>query len=504
LNYLDLVDVSKSFGPFRALSNLTLSVARGEIHAILGENGAGKTTLMNIIFGLYRPSSGTLSVKDQEVSFNSPADAIRCGIGMIHQHFHLAGALSVVENVILGMRGNHKLSLAQHAIKITQISKEYGFEVDPYAKVSKLPIGMRQRVEIIKALYRNVELLVLDEPTSVLAPGEISGFLDGLRKLRLSGKTILFITHKLDEVMSVCDRVTVIRRGQVVNALSVSHTTAAGLASAMIGTDIPVIAKNRTAARSSSTVLSIDRICAVNDRGAVALNSVSFNVRAGEVIGIAGVDGNGQKELAEAIVGLRQITDGDIRVNENSIRSLTVHERLFQIEIGFVPEDRHEMGLVLDYSVAQNLVLRDFDRSPVSRYGIISHAAINERADRLVEQYDIRLEKHSQVARMLSGGNQQKIILAREISAMPKVLVVMQATKGLDVGAIAFVQNKILEERARGVAILYISTELEHVLEVADYVGVMCAGQLSPLMTRGEATLQRIGMYMAGINEDAA
>lgn len=501
--HLLVQNVSKTFGTFKALDNISLSVAKGEIRALLGENGAGKTTLMNVLYGLYRPDAGQICIDGSPVSMSSPRDAIRHRIGMIHQHFHLASSLSVVENVVLGL-GSFRADLDRHAKRIAALSEEYGFDVDPHAPIWKLPIGMRQRVEILKALYREAEILVLDEPTSVLAPDEIAGFLRGLKKLRATGHTILFVTHKLEEVMEVSDAVTVMRRGRVVETISAKGTSPAHLSRVMIGRDVELVRRAGRASARTDVRLELKDVVARNDRGATALKSVSLRLHAGEVLGITGVDGNGQRELAETIVGLRPTVSGDITVDGRSIRGLSVRERIVETRIGFVPEDRHETGLVLDYPVSTNMALRDFDRSPASRMGIIDDRVIQARAADLVERYDIRLAHRNQHARMLSGGNQQKIILAREISAEPRILVVMQATKGLDVGAIAFVQQKILEERDRGVAVLYISTELEHMMEVADRIGVLCAGQLSPILQPEQATNERIGLYMAGVQKEVA
>lgn len=503
MTHLQVLGVTKTFGTFKALDAVSLSAAKGEIRALLGENGAGKTTLMNVLYGLYKPDAGQICIDGAPISMSSPRDAIRHRIGMIHQHFHLASSLSVVENVVLGL-GGFRADLDLHAKKIAALSEGYGFDVDPLAPIWKLPIGMRQRVEILKALYRKAEILVLDEPTSVLAPDEISGFLRGLKKLRAAGHTILFVTHKLEEVMEVSDSVTVMRRGKVVETIAARDTSPAYLSRVMVGRGVDAVHRGGRPMPKADIRLELKSVVAQNDRGAPALKSVDLCLHAGEVLGITGVDGNGQRELAEIIVGLRPALSGDIVVDGTSIKGLTVRERIVDTRIGFVPEDRHEAGLVLDYPVATNLALRDFDRSPVSRMGIIDDRVIQARAADLVERYDIRLAHRNQHARMLSGGNQQKIIIAREISAEPRILVVMQATKGLDVGAIAFIQRKILEERDRGVAVLYISTELEHVMEVADRIGVLCAGRLSPILQPEQATNERIGLYMAGVQEEVA
>lgn len=503
MSYLRITNVTKSFGPFRALDGVTLSVERGHIHAILGENGAGKTSLMNVIYGLYGPDAGEIAIDGLPVSFRSPADAIKIGIGMIHQHFQLANALSVVENIVLGLPGGARLDLSGHAKHIHELSKSYDFDVDPWVPVWKLPIGMRQRVEILKALYRKASLLVLDEPTSVLAPQEIDSFLAGLRRMRDMGHTILFITHKLEEVMATADRVSIMRKGRVVADVETKASSAKELSNIMVGREFT------KASRSSVTgtpvkVLELKAVSALNDRLAPALHSVSLALSSGEILGISGVDGNGQAELAQVIAGLRHVTSGDIELDGQSILGLSVRDRIVKSQISYVPEDRHSTGLVLDYPIGRNLILRDFDRPPISRFGLIDHRAVQIRAGEMVERFDIRTPGLNQPVRLMSGGNQQKVILARELSSRPRVLIIAQATKGLDVGAIAFVQNKILEEKARGAAIIYISTELEHLVEIADRVGILCAGRLSPIMRAEDATSERIGQYMAGLFQEVA
>lgn len=503
MSYLQIENVVKAFGPFKALEGVNLSVQRGHIHAVLGENGAGKTTLMNVLYGLYRPDSGTISINGTPIHLHSPADAIKHRIGMIHQHFQLANALTVVENIALGLSGGPRLDLNGHARRIAEMSVSYGFDVDPHSPVWKLPIGMRQRVEILKALYRKAEILVLDEPTSVLAPDEITSFLDGLKRMRELGHTILFITHKLDEVMAVSDRISVMRRGKVISEVDVAATTPKELSRIMVGREFAAPQRHGSSV-AGPVVLSLEGVSASNDRGTPALRQVSLALHAGEVLGISGVDGNGQAELAQVIAGLRPVAAGDIRMDGASINGQSVRDRIVASRIAYVPEDRHATGLVLDYAVGKNLVLRDFDRAPVSPRGVIDQGLLKRRAEDLVQRFDIRLPSQDEPVRMLSGGNQQKVILARELSSTPRVLIIAQATKGLDVGAIAFVQTKILEERARGTAVLYISTELEHLMEVADRVGIMCGGRLSPILRTEDATMQRIGQFMAGLFEEVA
>lgn len=496
---LSLENISKSFGTLLANDRVTVHVRGGTVHAVLGENGAGKSTLMNILYGLYRQDEGRIVVDGQEIAVDSPREALAAGIGMVHQHFMLVGQLSVTENVVLGMKGQGlKLNLAEHRKAISELSESFGFEVDPDAEVMRLPIGMQQRVEILKLLYNNAEILILDEPTSVLTPNETGPFFELLERLKSAGKTIIFITHKLEEVMAIADDVTVMQDGQVKASLPKSETDPASLARTMVGREV-LFQVRRSAHETGETVLRLHDVSASNNRGLPALDRVAFEIRAGEVFGIAGVDGNGQAELAETIAGLRTVDSGQVFLLDEDITRASVSERAGRLGIAYVPEDRHRDGLVLDESVAQNTVLRTFDKEPFARLGFFNQKAIREHAERLVSAFDVRLQSVDQEVRYLSGGNQQKVILARELEGEPKVLIVAQPTKGLDVGAIEFVQQQILIQRDRGVAVLYISTELEHLLDVCDRVGVLFRGQLMDTLDSSDATPERIGLLMAGV-----
>ena len=503
MDHIVIEGITKSFGAFRALDDVSLSVKRGDIHAILGENGAGKTTLMNILYGLYQPDRGRIILDGRPVTLASPKHAIELGIGMIHQHFMLVNSLTVVENIVLGLeRGFKAVDIAAHGTRILEMSRGFGFDIDPAAEVWTLPMGTRQRVEILKVLYRNAEVLILDEPTSVLAPGEVDAFLDGLKKLRAAGHTILFITHKLEEVMKVANRVTVMRLGKVSDEMDAAGTTPRELARKMVGREI-VMRIDRRAAMPGEKRLELNDLVALSDRGVRALDGLSLDVRAGEIHGVCGVDGNGQRELGEVIAGLRPLMSGSISADGTTIDNLSVKERR-QRGLGFVPEDRQGTALVLDYSIATNLVLRDFDEPPVSKRGLLDLRHIARNAAQLVKRYDVRARSAQQPVRFLSGGNQQKVVLAREIEGRPNILVVMQACKGLDVGAIEFVQNTLLELKSTGVAILYVSTELEHVLEVSDRVSVIFRGRITGTVPVSEASAARIGELMSGLSEAAA
>ena len=503
-HHLVVEDVTKTFGELKANDGVSLHVRRGSVHAILGENGAGKTTLMNILYGLYHPDAGRILIDGKPIRIDSPKAALEHGIGMVHQHFMLVGPLSVTENVILGMKGlGPTLRLADHGRKLAELSDSFGFQIDPGEAVWKLPMGMQQRVEILKLLYHSADILILDEPTSVLAPSESGPFFEVLARLTEAGKTIIFITHKLEEVMKVADRVTVMRDGKVTAELATADTDRRELARLMIGRDV-VFDIERAEADHGEVMLEVSGLRADNDRGLPALDDVSLTVRAGEILGIAGVDGNGQAELAEVIAGLRSQTAGTIRIAGHDTGAASVAERKHDHGVGYVPEDRHRVGLVLDHAVSANLMLRTYDRAPFAKFKILDFRAIRANAEALVERYDVRLQGIDQETRYLSGGNQQKLILAREIEGGPRVLIVAQPTKGLDVGAIEFVQNTLLEQRKRGVAILYISTELEHLLAVSDRIAVIFRGRIAGVLEPAEASPERLGMLMAGAAEEVA
>ncbi len=497
--HLVLDQVSRSFGALKANDHVSIHVERGMVHAVLGENGAGKTTLMNILYGLYQPDEGRILIDGEPVSIESPRAALGHGIGMVHQHFMLVGPLTVAENVVLGLEGGGlALDLEGHRRKLAELSQSFGFDVDPAEPTWRLPMGTQQRVEILKLLYRNADILILDEPTSVLTPVEVDPFLDLLRRLKAGGKTILLITHKLEEVMAVADRVTVMRAGRVVAELATSATSPRELARLMVGRDV-VFDIERTAATIGRPLLEIEDLRVKSDRGIEAVAGVSLSVKAGEILGLAGVDGNGQTELAEAIAGLRDPIAGHVRIDGEDVTHLSVAERLHRHGLGYVPEDRQRTGLVLDNSVAANTMLRSYREPAFARHGLfLDFARIRAHAERLVQAYDVRLQGIDQPARYLSGGNQQKVILAREIESDAKVLVVAQPCKGLDVGAIEFVQRTLLAQRAKGVAILYISTELEHILMACDRIAVIARGRITGILTPQEATAERLGLLMAG------
>jgi general nucleoside transport system ATP-binding protein len=485
MEYLRLDNITKQFGSFIANDNISLGIESGTIHAILGENGAGKTTLMNIISGLYQPDLGTIYLEGKPVNIKSPQEAIKLGIGMIHQHFMLVPQLTVTENIILGTENNWNLNLSQKQQEIARLSQIYNLEVDVTAKIENLPVGTQQRVEILKVLYRQAKLLILDEPTAVLTPSEVNSFITILRQLAEKGNTIIFISHKLEEVINLCDTVTVLRRGKVIATTTTKDTTSQKLAELMVGREIS-FSLNKFPASLGKVVLSIENLQVKDDRDVIAVRDVSFQLNQGEIFGIAGVDGNGQRELADAICGLRAIKQGKIKLDSP------------KEAIGYIPEDRQKTGLVLQYTIAQNLILKSFQKLPFCRRFILQQEVINKNAKSAIEEFDIRATSVDIKVGQLSGGNQQKIVLAREFAREPSLIVVMQPTRGLDVGATEAVHHRLLLERERGAAILYISTELEEVMTISDTIAVMHRGKFVGILDAKIATLEEVGLLMGG------
>ncbi|GBE91935.1 nucleoside ABC transporter ATP-binding protein [Nostoc cycadae WK-1] len=461
-----------------------MSVNSGQIHAILGENGAGKTTLMKIISGLYQPDAGHIYIQNKPVNINSPNDATKLGIGMIHQHFMLIPQLTVTENIILGLENSWRLNLRQKHQEIAALSQAYGLEIEPTAKVADLPVGTQQRVEILKVLYRQAKLLILDEPTAVLTPPEVKSLIFILRQLAAAGNTIIFISHKLEEVINLCDTVTILRRGKVIVTISTQAATPQKLAELMIGHEVDLNI-NKSPASTGKVILRVDNLQVTDDRGINAVCDVSFQIHAGEILGIAGVDGNGQRELADAIAGLRKIRQGKIHL-ENSQT------------IAYIPEDRQNIGLILQFSIAQNLILKAFKNLPFCRNYLLQSAAINNHAHAAMQTFDIRATGEDIKVSQLSGGNQQKVVLARELAGEPDLIVAMQPTRGLDVGATAMVHSQLLAERDRGAAILYISTELEEIMAMSDRIAVIYRGKFVAILDAQTSTVEEIGLLMAG------
>jgi simple sugar transport system ATP-binding protein len=501
---LEIREITKTFGPIVANDRVSVRVERATVHALLGENGAGKSTLMNVLYGLYRPDSGRILLGGRPVDFHSPRDAIRAGVGMIHQHFMLVPPLTVAENIVLGQDPltRPRLDLRRAERQIVELSRAFGLDVDPRARVWQLPVGQQQRVEILKALYRRADLLILDEPTSVLTPGEAEALFAIIRRLRADGRTVIFISHKLEEVMAISDTITVLRAGRVVETVPRQGTGPQALARAMVGRDV-TFRVSHDRAPAGEPVLRVEGLAARSDRGLPALRGVSFAVRRGEILGVAGVDGNGQSELAECICGLRRPTAGRVLVGERETTGRSPAE-IIRMGVGFIPADRQRVGLVLDFDIGRNLILKRHRDPPFCRGGLMDFAAVRRAAADLIGRFDIRAAGPRVRARTLSGGNQQKVVLAREVAGDPAVLVAMQATRGLDVGATEYVQRALLAQRDRGAAILYISTELDEVLNLSDRIVVLFQGEVMGTLDAATATAETVGLLMAGQRAPAA
>jgi general nucleoside transport system ATP-binding protein len=500
--HVEMRGIVKRFGDFTALYGVDLVVGEHEIHALLGENGAGKSTLMNVLYGLYRPDAGTIRLRGQEAHIRSPRDAIGQGIGMIHQHFMLIPPLTVAENVVLGdERSGPLLSERALGARVRELEARFHIGVDPDAKVEDLPLGLQQRVEILKVLYRGSELLIFDEPTAVLTPQEVDELFAIVRTLRDEGKVVIFITHKLREVFAVTDRITVLRAGRNAGELVTKGTSAPEIARLMVGRELrPVQA--RTPVTSTGPVLEIRGLQAKSDRGATALQGVDLTVNAGEILGVAGVGGNGQSELAECVLGLREPTAGSIVIGGTDI----AHDdpkRTRKRGVAYVPEDRRVEGLVLAFTVADNFILGKQDRPPFSVRGVLDAEAIRANGERLAKEFDVRPPNARAIVGNLSGGNQQKVVLGREISERPKLIVISQPTRGLDIGSTEYVWERLLEQRSRGCAVLLISSELDEIRALSDRIAVMFEGRLVATLPAAEATEERLGLLMAGHGEPA-
>jgi general nucleoside transport system ATP-binding protein len=490
--------MTKRFPGVLANDHIDLDLRPGEVHALLGENGAGKSTLMNVLYGLYRPDEGQLYVKGKEVRFTGPSDAIAAGIGMVHQHFMLIPPLTVTENIMLGGETTNAgvLDRGAAARRIRELSASYGLQVDPDAKIEDLAVGMQQRVEILKAFYRNADILILDEPTAVLTPQETQELFKIMRGLADSGKAIVFITHKLKEVLAIADRITVLRLGRIAGTADPRTATEADLASLMVGRSVLLEVEKRPA-EPGKPVLQIEGLEVKDNRGHMAVDGLSLQVRAGEIFGIAGIEGNGQSELVEALTGLRKAQRGTIRLDGRDITSIPTRT-LIDLGLAHVPEDRHKHGLVLTYPITDNLTLCTYDEEPFARAGFRNEQPILSFARRLTRKFDIRAPRVQTLVRNLSGGNQQKTILARELSREIRLLIASQPTRGLDVGSIEFIHKQIVAQRDEGVAVLLVSAELDEVLALSDTIGVIYKGKLVATMPRAEATREKLGLLMTG------
>ncbi len=495
---LELRGITKRFGSLTANDAIDLAVGDGEIHAILGENGAGKSTLMNVVYGLLQPDEGTISVDGKEITIHSPLDALAAGIGMVHQHFMLIPVFTVAENIVLGhekTKGLGMLDLESARKEILRVSAEYNFEIDPDALVEDLPVGLQQRVEIIRALIYDAKVLILDEPTAVLTPQETDELLRNMKKLKAKGTSIVFITHKLREVKEAADKITIIRRGKVVGTASPSASQEE-LASLMVGRPVSLdVEKNP--AKLGNVTLSVSNLTISDHTGRSLVKNVSFEVRAGEVLAVAGVQGNGQSELAESIVGLQEHVTGSIKLEGQEITKSSVRDAL-HAGIAFVPESREEDGLISSFSIEENLILDLHDLPPYAKGPVISQSIVSAEAEKRVKEFDIRTQSAKDPASSLSGGNKQKVVLARELSRPVKLVVASQPTRGLDVGSIEFVHERIIAERDSGRAVLLFSTELDEVSALADRIAVMYRGEFIAIVP-ADTSREELGLLMAGV-----
>ncbi len=492
-------NIVKKFPGVIANNGVNFEVCEGEVHALLGENGAGKSTLSNVLTGLYRPDEGTIELHGQTVLFSSPRDALNAGIGMVHQHFRLVPSFTVAENIILGLdKSGVFLNTAAVIAQVEELSSQYGLAVDPRARVWQLSVGEQQRVEILKVLYRGAKVLILDEPTAVLTPQEADVLFATLRSMVAEGRTVIFISHKLDEVMAVSDRVTVLRNGQTVDTVETADTSVRELARLMVGRDVVFDrVERKNVARSAEHVLSVNGISAQDDRGNRALFDISLTVGVGEIVGIAGVSGNGQRELAEVLGGMRNTTSGTFSVEGKTISPDRVRQSI-AAGVAHIPEDRLHTGLVAGHSIEDNLVLKSYRRSPFSRWSILQRKAIRHHAEEMVDRYDVKTPDTQTPVRLLSGGNVQKVLLAREFSAGPKVIVAASPTRGLDVGAIETIRERLVAAADSGVAVLLISEDLEELMSLADRILVMYEGRIVGNVETHKANRESIGLLMGG------
>ena len=497
---IEMLHITKEFPGIKANDDVTLQLRRGEVHALLGENGAGKSTLMSVLFGLYQPEQGTIKKNGEEVRIKDPNDANALGIGMVHQHFKLVECFSVLDNIMLGVEPCKAGFLQKSAARkrVVELSEKYGLRVDPDALISDISVGMQQRVEILKMLYRDNEILIFDEPTAVLTPQEIDELMEIMRGFKKEGKSILFITHKLNEIMAVADRCTVLRKGRGIGTVEIAKTTKEELSRMMVGRDVQ-FAVEKAPAKPGEPVLQVKDLKVpgrVHKKDAV--RGVSFTVRAGEIVCLAGIEGNGQTELVYGLTGLEKVTGGSLTLCGQDITHASIRQRS-KDGMSHIPEDRHKHGLVLDYTLEKNLVLQRYWEPAFQNHGFIKQGEVRAYADKLIEQYDVRSGQGSvTIARSMSGGNQQKAIIAREIDKDPKLLVAVQPTRGLDVGAIEYIHKQIVAERDRGTAVLLVSLELDEVMNLSDRILVMYEGEIVGEFDPKTTTVEELGLYMAG------
>ncbi|QMV43862.1 ABC transporter ATP-binding protein [Cohnella cholangitidis] len=502
---VEMLNIRKEFTGIVANDNITLCLKRGEVHALLGENGAGKSTLMSILFGMYQADRGAIKVNGKEVRISNPNVANELGIGMVHQHFKLVEDFTVTENIIMGIEPRKWFGLGidiqKAGKKIEELSKRYGLNVDPHAKIEDISVGMQQRVEILKTLYRDADVLILDEPTAVLTPQEIEELGRIMKNLIAEGKSIIIITHKLKEIKAFADRCTVIRRGKTIATVDVASTSEADMAEMMVGRRVSFDVDKKPSV-PGDVVLKVESLSVRNAKKVLGLKEFTLEVRAGEIVGIAGVDGNGQSDLIEAITGLRKAESGSVFLNGQEITGKSIRDRI-ESGIGHIPEDRQKRGLVLDYTLAENMVLEVYYREPYSRNGILQHSTIKQYASQIIDSYDVRSgEGALSAARSLSGGNQQKAIIGREIERDPILLIAVQPTRGLDVGSIEYIHKRLIGHRDNGKAVLLVSLELHEIMNLSDRIAVVNQGELIGVVQASETTENEIGLMMAGVKKE--
>lgn len=502
---IQMKEIVKKFGNFTANDHINLTIHKGEVHAILGENGAGKSTLMNVLYGIYQPTSGSIAIDGKDVVIEGPEKAIELGIGMVHQHFMLVQPFTVTENIILGAEPRKGLTVdkASARKKILELSEKYGLKVDPDAKIEDISVGMQQRVEILKVLYRGAKYLILDEPTSSLTPQEIAELMDIIKNLTNDGKSVILITHKLKEITEAADYCTIIRQGKYIDTVKVSDVTENDLASMMVGRNVEFKVQKKEV-QPGKVVLDVKDLHAKDYRGVEILDGLNLQVREGEIVGLAGVDGNGQSELVEILTGLMKAESGTITLEGKDIFNKTPKE-IFEIGVSSIPEDRQKHGLVMDYSVSENLILQNFGTEKFSKHGILKKGAMKKFAEEMIEKFDIRPSGcENKLAKQLSGGNQQKVIIAREVTNDKELLIAMNPTRGLDVGAIEFVHKYLVEQRNKGRAVLLVSFELDEIMSLSDQIQVIFEGKITGTVKGSEADEKELGYLMAGGIKDEA
>ena len=504
-NYaIEMLNIRKEFGSLVANDNITLQLKKGEIHALLGENGAGKSTLMSILFGLYQPEEGVIKKDGEVINITGPNDATKHKIGMVHQHFKLVEVFSVMDNIILGAESTKFgfLKKKEAREKVKKLSEEYGLNVDLDALVENITVGMQQRVEILKMLYRDNDILIFDEPTAVLTPQEIEELLKIMKNLAYKGKSILFITHKINEILAVADRCTVLRKGKYIGTVDVLKTTKEELSEMMVGRKVEFVVDKKECTPGKVVLNVKDLVVASNKKGKNSVNNVSFKVRQGEIVCIAGIDGNGQSELIYSITGLNKVKSGTVRLLGEDVTKASVDKKN-KLGLAHIPEDRHKHGLVLDFSLENNMVLKKYENPRFQKHGFIKTEEVRKYSDELIEKFDVRTSAGSKtIARTMSGGNQQKAIIAREIDSNPQLLIAVQPTRGLDVGAIEYIHKQIVAERDKGKAVLLVSFELDEVMNLSDRILVMYEGEIVGELEPKKTTVNELGLYMAGSKKD--